>query len=400
MSARDIERGQAFLDECITEGETVNLLRGDAVKIEPIHWLWQGYLAAGKFTLLGGMAGTGKTTIALNMAARISQGRTWPDGLRAPVGNVVIWSGEDDPADTLAPRLTQAGADMRKVFFVDGVSGQERKRPFDPAQDIDALKLAILRAGNVKLLIVDPIASAVTGDSHKNTEVRRALQPLVDLAAETKCSLLGISHFAKNTAGRSPLERIVGSLAFGAMARIVLVAAKDEKSDERILCRAKANICADEGGFKYELDQTEIPDVPGVVASVVRWGEPLEGSARDILATVEESDRGKGSALDDAIDFLEDTLSDGAVPQKEIEAAAKSEGLSWKTVRRAKDSIGVISYRHGGIGGSGSWYWSLPASEDLPKMPIEPLRCPQKNMGTLDNFGHLSDDNGETEVIV
>ncbi|MCC5015772.1 AAA family ATPase [Legionella sp. 31fI33] len=117
--------------------------------------------------------------------------------------------------------------------------------------------------GNVRLLIIDPIVSAVTGDSHKNAEVRRSLHPLVDLAGRLGCALLGITHFSKATHGRNPVERLTGSLAFGALARVVLVVAKLPKEDDQdemtwLLMRAKSNIGPDEGGFVYQLQQNEL----------------------------------------------------------------------------------------------------------------------------------------------
>jgi putative DNA primase/helicase len=102
-------------------------------------------------------------------------------------------------------------------------------------------------------LIVDPVVSAVSGDGNSNTEVRRALQPIVDLAARLDCATLGISHFTKGSDGRDVVERVTGSLAFGAAARIVLAAAKlkgdDERTAGRIVARAKSNIGPDSGGF-------------------------------------------------------------------------------------------------------------------------------------------------------
>jgi hypothetical protein len=94
-----------------------------------------------------------------------------------------MWSGEDDPSDTLVPRLIAAGADLQRVSFVGDYKEGGKTRSFDPARDMELLRDAIKGAGGVELLIVDPVVSAVAGDSHKNTEVRRALQPLVDLAS-------------------------------------------------------------------------------------------------------------------------------------------------------------------------------------------------------------------------
>ena len=99
----------------------MTLIRGDSVTPRPIRWLWQGWLAAGKFHVVGGQPGTGKTTIALDFAAIVSSGGRWPDGSRAEAGNVLIWSGEDDAEDVLAPRLQAMGADMTRIYFVGDV---------------------------------------------------------------------------------------------------------------------------------------------------------------------------------------------------------------------------------------------------------------------------------------
>jgi putative DNA primase/helicase len=205
----------------------VRLKCGAAIPPENVEWRWKGWLACGKLSLLGGAPGTGKTTIALGLGATITVGGKWPDGSQCDPGNVVIWSGEDEAADTLVPRLVAMGADMRRVFFVESVEDRGESRAFDPAKDVPALEAAIREAGGAAFIIVDPIVSAVAADSHKNGETRRALQPLVDLAANCRAALFGITHFSKGTTGREPLERITGSVAFGALPRVVMIAAKE-----------------------------------------------------------------------------------------------------------------------------------------------------------------------------
>ncbi|GAA5072304.1 AAA family ATPase [Lysobacter panacisoli] len=337
------------------------LLRGDAVTPESVDWLWEGWLAAGKLHILGGQPGTGKTTIALALAASITTGGGWPDGKRAELGTVVVWSGEDDPADTLAPRLRAAGTDMQRVHFVQGVREGLDHRPFNPSQDVGALRTALAELSDVRLLIVDPIVSAVSGDSHKNAEVRRGLQPLVDLAREHRCALLGITHFTKGTSGREPVERITGSLAFGALARLVLVTAKGEAGNgepaRRFLARAKSNIGPDGGGFIYDLSQGELPDFPGVMASSVLWGSALEGSARELLAGAEQQE---DDPTGDAAGFLHELLRYGPRPAKGIFAEAGSAGFSKDVMHRAKRKIGAVALKQGMEGG---WAWRLPTSE-------------------------------------
>ena len=190
----------------------VILARGDTLSPEPVRWLWPGWLALGKLAILAGAPGTGKTTCALAMAATVTVGGLWPDGTRCPAGDVLIWSGEDDAADTLLPRLVAAGADRTRVFFVGDTVEDGQRRPFDPATDTAALLAAARTLPALRFILVDPVVSAVAGDSHKNTEVRRGLQPLVDFAAAAGAALLGITHFSKGGQGMDPAQRVTGSM--------------------------------------------------------------------------------------------------------------------------------------------------------------------------------------------
>ena len=305
---------------------SVSLIRGTDIQPESVSWLWNGWLAAGKLQVLGGAPGTGKTTIAMALAATVTVGGRWPDGSKSPIGNVVIWSGEDDPADTLIPRLALSGADLSRIYFIGDVREGNEQRSFDPAKDMEPLQRKLSEIGDVRLLVVDPIVSAIAGDSHKNAEVRRGLQPLVDLAGLMRCALVGITHFSKGTGGRDPVERLTGSLAFGALARVVLVAAKHQEEGEdgrtvRLFCRAKSNIGPDDGGFEYDLQQAELKTHPGIFASSVLWGVAVEGAARESVGDSGcNVDDGEGGTLADAKQFLVDLLADGPVETKAIRA--------------------------------------------------------------------------------
>ena len=331
----------------------VILRSGNDLNPQPITWLWRHWLAVGKLQLLAGAPGQGKTTIAMAMAATVTTGGRWPDGSRCEVGNALIWSGEDDPADTLLPRLLAAGADRSRCYFIEGARRDGEVEPFDPARDLRQLQAAIGQIGGVKLLIVDPVVSAVTGDSHKNTEVRRALQPLVDLGTACGCAVVGITHFAKGGQGADPAQRIVGSVAFTAVARVVLVAAKvkgKEGQDARILARAKSNIGPDDGGFEYHLEQTE--PMPGIQASYITWGKPVEGSARDLLTDPDEDN----TEHMDVSGFLRSLLAGGPVSAKSIYLDAEGAGYSKDQIKRAAAKMGVQRTKSGMNGG---WVWSI-----------------------------------------
>jgi len=371
------EQGNAPAGDC---GRVVELIRASDVTPEAVTWLWSGWLAAGKFHVLGGAPGTGKTTISMALAATVTTGGRWPDGTRSPVGNVVIWSGEDDPADTLVPRLSLSGADLGRVFFINDVFDSEGRRPFDPAKDMEPLRRKLEHVGGVRLLIVDPIVSAVAGDSHKNAEVRRGLQPLVDLAMEMRCALVGITHFSKGTGGRDPVERLTGSLAFGALARVVLVAAKHQEEGEdgqtkRLFCRAKSNIGPDDGGFEYDLHQGELKQYPGVFASSVLWGESVEGAARELLACADSTgDDGEGGTMADVQRFLADLLSNGPMRAGDVFRDADGAGYSKRSIQRAANKVGVERHKDGMRGG---WVWKL-----APKVP----RCHEDAEDAQQNY--------------
>lgn len=357
----------------------VILLRASEVQPEPIAWLWNGWLALGKLHVLAGAPGQGKTTIALAAAATVTTGGRWPDGSRCPRGNVLIWSGEDDPADTLLPRLIGMGADRSRVYFISGARVDGVVQPFDPARDLVQLTEAAHSIGDVRMLVVDPVVSAVAGDSHKNTEVRRALQPLVDLASHLQAAAIGITHLSKGTAGRDPTERVTGSIAFSAVARVVLLAAKVKEGDEdrRILVRAKSNIGPDDGGFTYLIEQTEA--LPGIPASVVAWGEAIAGTARELLAEPEANDEGQ-SARESAEDFLRELLT-APTPTKTVQAEAKEAGHAWATVRRASECLGVLKRK-----GASGWYWHLP---QVAQERASCSSCSTSESEQVEQVGHL-----------
>ncbi len=171
-------------------------------------------------------------------------------------------------------------------------------------------------------------------------------------------AVLGISHFSKGGQGSDPLQRVIGSVAFGALPRIVMVAAKVKSEDgepARVLARSKSNIGPDDGGFEYHLEQVEA--MPGIEASRVLWGKSVDGSARELLTDPNADESNEGSALDSAAEFLRQVLGTDTVPVKSIEAEARAAGIAWRTIRRAADSLHIIK-RKGGVGAG--WYWSAP----------------------------------------
>ena len=372
----------------------VILVCGGNITPQPVAWLWDYWLAQGKLHVLAGAPGQGKTTIALALCATVTVGGRWPDGSRCTPGNVLIWSGEDDPADTLLPRLMAMGADRNRVYFVTGSRIAGEVTTFDPARDMAQMLGAIEKIGGIQLLIVDPIVSAVTGDSHKNTEVRRALQPLVVLAASCSCAVLGISHFSKGGQGQDPTQRVVGSVAFGAVSRVVMVAAKvksDDGTDRRIFARSKSNLGPDDGGFEYHIEQTEV--MPGIQASYIAWGAAVAGTARELLTDPDDGDG--ASDASDAADLLRAELyTDSWISSETASKPLKDAGFSKKQIWSASKKLNVGRKKDGMAGG---WLWRLPGLTEDSKAPKSHEDSTEDSEGSNFLNGESSESSGEIE---
>jgi putative DNA primase/helicase len=341
---------------------SIDVARAADITPESVRWLWVGWLPSGKLVILAGAPGTGKSTIAFTLAAIVSRGGAWPD--KAPPcapANVLIWSGEDDAADTIVPRLIAAGADLTRVHIIRGKLGPNGERmAFDPSTDLPQLEQTMAA-------IINPVVSAVAGDMNKSNEVRRSLQALVDLGAKFDCAVIGITHFRKGSQGATPHERVLGSQAFGALARIVLIAAENEENGRRVFARAKSNISKDRGGIEYAL----VPQpVNGNIASIkIDWGAPVEGTAREILKEAEREpetvDEGEcAQALSAA---LRD--SNGApieVPKQIVEAQLKQAGYTEKQIRRARERLKLVTWLEG-FGPACKGMWRLPDSAGPPR---------------------------------
>lgn len=371
LSADEINRTCESIFSMYLKGKTepannklreVTLIQGCTVQPEHITWAWNGWFPLGKLVIVAGQPGTGKTTVMLAIATAITIGGNMPDGTPTDKGSVVIWSGEDGLADTLAPRLIAMGADMTKIFFVAG----KGNTTFDPSQDMPLLAEIIKTVPDIKMVVIDPVVSAISGDSHKNAEVRKGLQPLVDLGRDTGACIVGISHFNKSGGNTStPLDLISGSIAFGAIARVVIGAAKltapdPEHGHSRILCRIKSNIGPDEDGVGYDLRMEPLEGRPDMEASTVLWGQYVIGHSRDLLSQAQSDDGDKpNNRTSEAEDFLSGILAAGEVAQKTIEEESEKAGIADKTLRRAKKKLRVISKKT-----FAGWVWRLPAADE------------------------------------
>ena len=156
-----------------------------------ISWSWPGWLARGKLHILGGQKGTGKSTIAFDLFAQITCEGKWPDGSPAPLGDVLIWSGEDDIEDTILPRIVVAGGDPERVCFIDGIVVNGVKRAFDPATDMASLLTTARELPDLEAMLIDPIVSATPGRFTRSSSRMRLV------AAPTRAARAGATSGAR-----------------------------------------------------------------------------------------------------------------------------------------------------------------------------------------------------------
>lgn len=353
----------------------VLLDRAAEIAPQAINWIWDGHLASGKLNLLGGSPGTGKSGIVINLTAAVSRGSAecpLPDASIPPQGHVVILASEDGVEDTIIPRLIAAGANMDFVHIVRGTVVHGRPRPFC-AEDCDKLSAELDKLSGVRLVIIDPITQMVRKNGNSNTEVRKALEPLIELAEKHGFAILGVAHLAKGSQKRSPLERVAGSLAFGALSRIVLLTVRGEPEEDGAagatpapcaLVRIKSNIGADGGGFSYTVRPAAFGfGLQQFKSSVICWEGRLTGSAKSILEGIEGAGSSGGSgALAKAKAFLVEHLQGGSQPATLIQEQADAARISRATLRRAREDLGVIVERLRNGAQASPWMWSLPGS--------------------------------------
>ena len=131
--------------------------------------------------MIGGEGGLSKSQFLAFLAATISTGGMWPaDEGEAPLGNVIMFSAEDDPEDTIVPRLLAADFDLSRVRIIEAARDANGERLFDLQQDLDALEREIESFGEVNLVTFDPISSYLGSriNGNGNNDVRRVLEPL------------------------------------------------------------------------------------------------------------------------------------------------------------------------------------------------------------------------------
>ncbi len=317
------------------------------VQAEDVSWLWPPYIPIGKLTILEGDPGIGKSWLTCAIASAVSLGRGLPGTQPFDPRNVLILSAEDGLADTLKPRLDAVGADASRVFALD------EPLTFDET-GLLRLELAIAehKAGAVT---IDPLFAFTGGkvDIHRANECRSITARLAAIAEEHGCAIVAVRHLGKARGNGHALNAGIGSIDITAAARSVLLAGTDpDDATKRAIVQTKNNLAPHGKAVGFTLEDGKF-----------FWTGESDMTAQCILSHV--ADESERSALNEAIEFLRQSLGNGEHEVSEVKAEAKQAGIAEQTLRRARERLRIKARREGAPGMKQRFFWLLPASDDV-----------------------------------
>lgn len=357
MNCKELkELGVSLEEDKVAKSDEAELICMDDVQMVSISWLWENRIALGKVTVVAGQPGLGKSQITSMLCAHVTGQIPFPDGKRAPLGDVLILSAEDDPADTIKPRLLAAGADLKRCHFFNGiktqVSGRDTTRLFDLSADADPLENVLKANQDIRMIIIDPV-SAYQGktDSHNNSETRALMAPYSEMAARYGVSIILVTHLNKSTS-QEPIERFIGSIGLVAAARAAYIVVKDDDNHNlRYFVPVKNNIGNDDEGFEYDISGIELSG--GIKTSHIRWKEGAV-SAKKILYPE------KKTQINGAKEFLADLLCGAPLMASDVFDEAKGMGYTNGAMQRAAKALNIQRKK---LGMKEGWIWFLPHQE-------------------------------------
>ena len=258
----------------------------DVVERE-IEWLWPGRIPQGKLVTLAGPGGVGKSFLLCDMAARVSSGTPWPFSEdRAPVGNVLIISGEDEIEDTIRPRLRLQGADLGRVAFPSPVELMAFNLGGSRFKEVADRMLK--QMGGASLMIIDPPSSFLAGiDENSNAEVRGFLTPMKEWAHANNCTVIFNTHVNKASGKKLDIQqRVIGSVAMvnGPRMSHMVVQSEDDPGRQAVHPAQEQHLAAAPGALvpdrtRSPRSQARTPGVGGSSRYRCRYGDEWSGGS-------------------------------------------------------------------------------------------------------------------------
>ncbi len=313
----------------------LKLIKMSEVQSQEIEWLWFPFIPYGKLTIIQGDPGDGKTTLVLNIVAKLSRGERLDENMNITESvNIIYQTAEDGLADTVKPRLELAGADCERIAVID-----ESEKSLSMIDE--RLEEAIVRT-HAKLLILDPIQAYLGGDMDMNraNEARDMTKKLGALAEKYKCAIILSGHMNK-ASGNKVAYRGMGSIDFFAVARSVLLVGRVEvESNIRAVVQIKNNLAQFGHPKAFELSENGF-----------KWLGDYEITADEVLGGIAP----KANKLEQAKQLLRELAeTSNAIQSNEIFDMADDQGISKRTLENAKKELGIRAKKI-----NNSWYWEL-----------------------------------------
>jgi hypothetical protein len=362
-----------------------------AAEIAPVRsrWLWkherEHWIPLGALVLLGGREGVGKSTWCARLIAQVTNGKMEGEILGRPA-DVAICATEDAWAETIIPRLMAAGADLKRIWRID-VRDADVETGLSLPADVPALRQFIALHG-VAMVILDPLLGAISGklDTHKDQHVRIGLEPISRLAADTGVTVIGLIHQNKSQSG-DLLTRLMGSRAFSAVARAVLVCAEVESDAEMgedtpkpprqfKLGQLKSNLAARvETSIKYEIQNALCMDTEEIWSSRIHIIDYLDRESIEDASLAREAavagkkKRSAAATGDDVSDESDHTKVEQCMERIAQIMSAHPDGVEAAGAKKSLESefsVGTVQSARGRLGvGSmrvdGRWIWKFRA---------------------------------------
>lgn len=367
------------------------ITRGSQVKPKPLEWWEPGLVLKYAINLLAAREGKGKSTVGSSWAARETRD-----------GGMVLWIGTEESREhAIAPRLIAARADMDRVIFVDVETDLGTGALQFP---LDLVRIEqVITEHRVTMIFLDPAKAVVPPGFSGNDDiaVRQYLEPIAALADRCKVTIIGLAHFGKRQ-GNDSGQLLLGSVAWSQVARCVLSIAENPDTDTRVLTNTKANYAGTDRSVEFRIINTTIATDAGPTdIGSVEWLGDTTVDARDLLDGGDD-DAGERTAAEH---WLEDYLTaNGETPSKVIKVQARKEGISERTLKRAKKNLGVID-RSSGFPRTSTWQLPSRASAAKPEGlsrdggptgPTEPDQPKQNGPTETESQSGHAQDSGPT----
>jgi hypothetical protein len=337
-------------------------------EIQPstVRWLWKPWIPLGAISLLDGDPGLGKSTLSIDLAARVSKPYAMPYGSSSLSGpaSVLLLSAEDDPAATIRPRLDVSGADPKRVIGLEAIKTEEGEQPPVLPWDLGIIE-EIIQAHGIAVVIVDPLMAYLDGniDAHRDQDIRRCLHRLKELAQRTNAAILVIRHLNKLVGGPA-LYRGGGSIGIVGAVRSALIVGRDPKNPHTlVLASVKNNLAPTPRSLIYSLESA------GSVARIA-WGGETDLTAEDIL--VHPTGKGEQTVGEQCADAIREILRQSPVLESDdLDLQCKKRGFTDNAMREGR-RLARVKVDRLGFGPGAKYMVTLadaPASQDTQAAP-------------------------------